>query len=56
MKWCKWEEKNSCIAKLEQTGTLGSLYNYIETFSLIEKKLKVTNFLKNRHNPLIPTL
>ena len=29
MELFKWEEKNGCIAKLEQTGTLDSLYNYI---------------------------
>ena len=29
VKWFKREEKNGCIAKLEQTGTLDSLYNYI---------------------------
>ena len=29
VKWFKWEEKNGRVAKLEQTGTLDSLYSYI---------------------------
>ena len=38
VKWFKWEFKNGCISKLEQTGTLGSLYNY--TASAMSKFLK----------------
>ena len=59
MKWFKWEEKNGCVAKLEQTGTLDSLHNY--TASAMPKflrhcfinrnKLKVTNLIEKRHNP-----
>ena len=33
VKWFKWEENNGRIAKLEQTGTLDSLYNYIESIA-----------------------
>ena len=29
IKWFKWETKNGCIAKLEQTGTSDNLHNYI---------------------------
>ena len=29
VKWFKWEDKNDCIAKLEQTGSFDSLCNYI---------------------------
>ena len=38
MKWFKWEEKNGCVAKLEQTGTLDSLHNY--TASAMPKFLR----------------
>ena len=64
VKWFKWEEKNGRIAKLEQTGTLDSLYNYtarampkvLKHCSLRETKLKVTKLIKKRCNPLPPIL
>ena len=31
MKWFKWKEKNGCIAKGEQIGAFGTLYNYINS-------------------------
>ena len=57
------EEKNGRIAKLEQNGTLNSLYSYIASavpkflkHCFIYRKQTKSYQLDKRHNPLSPTL